>query len=80
MKFAFFWGITQHTVVVIYRTFRNNVSVPFLRAKKSLGLLILENETDRLSRNVCKELHCAIMSIFVRVYFCYLICIVLVCV
>jgi hypothetical protein len=68
MKSAFFWGITQHTVVVIYRTFRNNVSVPSSRAKKSLlGLLILENGTERLSRNVCKKFHCAIVSIFIRV-------------
>jgi hypothetical protein len=37
-------------------TFRDNVSVPSSRAKKSKTLLTLENETDTLSRNVGKGL------------------------
>ena len=40
------------------RTFRDNISVPTSRVKKSIGLdfLTLEDVTGRLSRNVDKEL------------------------
>jgi hypothetical protein len=37
-------------------TFRNNISVPSSRFKKSMGLLALEDGTDMLSRNVVKGL------------------------
>jgi hypothetical protein len=38
------------------RTFRDHISVTFLRFKNLLGLSILEYRTHRLSRNISKEL------------------------
>jgi hypothetical protein len=37
-------------------TFRDNLSIPSLRVKKSKNCLTLEDGTDMLSRNVGKEL------------------------
>jgi hypothetical protein len=66
VRSAFFCGITQRRVVILYRRFGDNVSVPSSRVKKSkmsnvsvpvfYDFLNLEDGTDTLSRNVGKGL------------------------
>jgi hypothetical protein len=60
MKSVFFWVITRRRVVIIYRRFGNNASVPSSRVKiprekeRNLEILTREDGTDTLSRNVGK--------------------------
>ena len=52
MRSGLFWKITRLIVVIPYRKFRDNLTVPSSRIK----ILSLEDGSDRLSRNVGKEL------------------------
>ena len=51
MKTALFWVVTQRVVLIPYGCFGT-----IFRAHLLLGFLTLEDGTDRLSRNVGKEL------------------------
>ena len=49
---ALFWEVTQRTVIIPWRTFRDNLSAPSSRVKKLLRFLTVEEGADWLSRNV----------------------------
>jgi hypothetical protein len=53
VRSAFCWGITQRQVVILYRRF-GTLSIPSSRV--FLDFLALEDRTDAVSRNVCKQL------------------------
>jgi len=55
MRSALFWVIMQHIVVIPYGRFRANYLI-FKGQEIFLDFLTLEDGTDRLSRNVGKEL------------------------
>jgi hypothetical protein len=54
MKSAVLWGITRLRVVIVYRRFGTTYRSHFFAFL--FGLLTRENRTDKLSRNVGKEL------------------------
>jgi len=52
LRSELFWDITQCIVVIPYRCFGDNLSVP----SSSVKIFTHEDGTDRLSRSVGKEL------------------------
>jgi len=56
VRTALFWAITQLVVLLPYRRFGTTYSSPSSGVLLLLGILTLEDGTDRLSRNVDKEL------------------------
>jgi hypothetical protein len=51
---SLFWDVTQRRFDIQLSTYRESLSVPTSRVKKSKDCLTFEDATDRLSRNVGK--------------------------
>jgi len=56
MRFAIFWDITQRIVVISYRRFGTTYPPHLQESNSRVKIIGLEDGTDRLSRNVGKEL------------------------
>jgi hypothetical protein len=56
MRLAIFWDITQRVVVISYRRFGITYPSHLEESNSRVKIVALEDETNRLSRNVGKEL------------------------
>jgi hypothetical protein len=62
MRTSLFWDVTQRRLLVRCRSFGSSLSVLSSRVKQSKKIFLdsfpFEDETNRLSRNVCNSLLC----------------------